>query len=413
MAKVLTDPTVKGAKPRLSEKTQLPVRTEVPDAILPGLYLIVQPDGRKKSWAVRYRHQGKPVKYTIGPYPRIGLAAAREHGRKVLEKASYGADPHGDKRRQAASPEANTFNVVVPRYLLQHAKAHRSTGRIRRYFEVDVLPQWGRKRLDEIERRDVLALVDAVVARGSPFSANTVLKNVKAFYNWAMEKDLVASSPCKGLKPPAVSTGRERVLNDDELRWLWQACGGLGVTGGFVRMLMLTGQRRTEVAGLSEAELIGRVWTIPAARTKNKHEHRLQLPEAAVQVLANVPRIGTKGLYFTLDGAKPISGFSAAKERVDAAMLAQAKADGVTEIPAWTFHDIRRTVASNLAKLDIAVHVAEAVLNHKSGTIKGVAAVYNRYDYAREKEQALAAWANALDEIVSGQPRGNVVPLRG
>jgi integrase len=416
MSKVLTDPAVKGAKPRRDKKTGKLIRTEVPDRGLPGLYLIVQPSG-KKSWAVRYRHRRKPIKFTIGPYPLIGLAKAREKAREVLVEASEGRDPQADKRRRlAATPEGDTFAAIVPRYLADHArnpKSQRSTKQVGRHLAKEILPRWGTKKLDEVHKRDVRELVDMIVNRGSPFSANNVFKVGQAFYRWAIKKDLVTESPFRGLEPPTTNVSRERVLTDNELRWLWRACTDIGVTGSFVRMLLLTGQRRTEVAELTESELAGRTWTIPSSRTKNKHEHMLQLPDAALQVLAETPRIGTSGFYFTNDGVKPISGFSAAKQRVDAAVLEQAKADGVTEIPEWTFHDLRRTVVSNMARLGVAIHVAEAVVNHKSGTIKGVAAIYNKYDYDAEKTQALAAWARELDVIVTGDPRGKVVALRG
>ena len=281
----------------------------------------------------------------------------------------------------------------------------------RKIFRQGHLPRWGQKRLAEIGRRDVLELLDAVEQR-APFAANGVLKAVRRFYNWGVEKGLVETSPCQGLKPPAIEQSRDRVLTDAELRWLWHACADLGVVGSFVRMLMLTGQRRNEVAELNEAELDGNAWTIPAARSKNKRENRIVLPPAAMQVLADLPHVGAAGYYFTVRGTKPLSSFTPAKASVDAAMLAQAKAEGVNSILHWTFHDVRRSVASNMAKIGVDLHVTEAVLNHKSGTIKGVAAVYNRYDYAPEKAQALAAWANALDAIVNGRA-SNVVSLRG
>jgi integrase len=407
---VLTDLSVKGAKPKKGEGGQL-IRNEVPDGGLPGFYLIVQASG-KKSWAVRYRHQRQPRKLTLGPYPRLTLAEAREKARKALVAASEGGDPAGDKRRQReALPAGDVFGVAVKRYLASVAKTNRSWQQTERYFTKDILPRWGTKRLSEIGRRDVLELLDAVEQR-APFAANGVFKAVRRLYNWGVEKGLVETSPCQGLKAPAIEQSRDRVLTDTELRWLWHACAHLGVVGSFVQMLMLTGQRRNEVAELNEAELDGNVWTIPAARSKNKRENRIVLPPAALQVLADVYRVGGGGYYFTVRGTKPLSSFTPAKASVDAAMLAQAKAEGVNSIPAWTFRDIRRSVASNMAKIGVAQHVAEALLNHKSGIIKGVSAVYNRYSYSTEKEQALAAWANALDTIVNGRA-SNVISLRG
>jgi integrase len=415
MAKVLTDNTVKQAKPNTGLDPGDPIkRAEYPDAGITGLYLIVQPSG-KRSWAVRYRHDGKPRKLTIGPYPRIGLASARQLARKALLEVSEGGDPASDKRRRRQGGEATeTFEAVADRFISTYAKRqNKSWPEIKRLIDVEVMPHWKHKPLAQIRRKDVLILLEAIEQR-APFTANRVFTVVRRFFTWCVEKDLIAISPCDGLKKPTKEISRDRVLDDNELRWLWQACDDLGAPlGGFVRMLLLSGQRRNEVAGISDAELTGSTWIIPAERTKNAREHAITLPDAAITVLAAMPRLGEAGLYFTTTGIKPISGFGPAKLRIDAAMLARAKAEGVEHVKPWVFHDIRRTVASNMAKLGIAVHVTEAVLNHKSGTVSGIAAVYNRHDYAAEKAQALSAWANYLLSVATDQPRVNVVSLRG
>jgi len=406
MATVLTIASIKYVKPGA-------VRHETPDAGVVGLYLVVQPSG-KKSWAVRYRHDGKPRKLTIGPYPRIGLATARDLARKALVEVSEGGDPAGDKQQlRHGGGSAETFATVADRFINNYAKRqNKSWPEIKRLLDVEVLPAWKNKTLAQIRRKDVLVLLEAIEQR-APFTANRVFTVVRRLFSWCVEKDLIPISPCDGLKKPTKEVSRDRVLGDDELRWLWQACDDLGAPlGGFVRLLMLTGQRRNEVAGISDAELDGATWTIPAGRTKNAREHVITLPDAAVDELAAVHRIGDAGLYFTTSGTKPISGFGPAKLRIDAAMLARAKAEGVEHIKPWVFHDLRRTVASNLAKLGIAVHVTEAVLNHKSGTVSGVTAVYNRHDYATEKAGALQAWSNRLMDVVGAHDRDNVRACR-
>jgi integrase len=408
MAEVLTDRAVKAHKPAAH-------RFEIPDGGLPGLYLIVHPTGRK-SWAVRYRHQGTSRKLTLkGYYPAVGLAAARERAIPLLRDVSEGGDPVGDQKAKGAAPDGDTFGAAAARYLASVAKTHRAANQVERYFRVEILPVWGTRRLADIKRRDVAELIDAIETRGAPHAANSALRNVRRFFNWCLQKDLLGASPCVGLKPPAKSIPRDRVLNNNELRWLWQATEDLSLTNGnFIKMLLLTGQRRNEVAGINTAELNGSEWTLPRARTKNKREHCIVLPRAAVQTLADCPIIGTAGFFFTVDGVKPICGFSYVKILVDKAVAARAKVDGVDSIPPWTLHDLRRTVASGMARLGIEVHVTEAVLNHRSGVVSGVAAVYITYDFASEKAQALARWAAELDRIVHAHPEPRkVVKLRG
>jgi integrase len=223
-------------------------------------------------------------------------------------------------------------------------------------------------------------------------------------------------------------------LSDAEIKTTWDAFGAVGWPfGPLAKMLLLTGARRDEVADArwSEIELDKKIWTIAKERSKNGLAHEIPLSDAVVKILKALPRItasekddkkaGKKSDFvFTTTGKTSVSGFSRAKEQFDAVILEALRAEAVErgedademKAPAhWTLHDLRRTAASGMAGLGIPPHVVEAVLNHKSGTIKGVAAVYNRYSYADEKKAALEAWARKLDAIVSGKPAGNVVDL--
>ena len=198
--------------------------------------------------------------------------------------------------------------------------------------------------------------------------------------------------------------------------------------GPFSKLLLLTGARRDEVASArwSEFDLAAKAWTIPKERAKNGVAHEVPLSEAALRILGALPRIEagrrSAGLVFTTNGVTPVSGFSKAKTAIDAAILAARRERGVqlgrdpatVQAPEeWTFHDLRRTVASGMAGLGFPPHVVEAALNHRSGTIKGVAAVYNRYSYADEKRAALDAWSRRLRVIVSGADASNVIELSG
>ncbi len=217
-----------------------------------------------------------------------------------------------------------------------------------------------------------------------------------------------------GVKPAAKESSRDRALSDDEVRWFWQACEAEGFPWGPMgKILLLTGQRRREVAQMTEAEIDGAAWRLPAARVKNGRPHTVPLSDAALAVLKASPRIKSKpGYIFTTTGPSPVSGFHKARERLAARMSEiAARERGVpVSIDHWTFHDLRRTAATGMARIGIPVRVTEAVLNHVSGTGGGIVAVYQRHDFADEKRAALEAWSRLVLQLVEGKV-DNVVQL--
>lgn len=394
-------------------------RIELPDAVLPGLYLVIQPSGQK-GWAVRYRYGGKPRKVTIGPYPAFDLVAARAHGRQMLQVVSLGRDPGAEKieeKRRARESDADQDLVsgALDSFVKRHVRPNtssRSAEETERLFKLHVRPAWGTRRLDDIKRRDVIALLDKVVDGGSPIAANRVLAAVRKFFNWSVDRGILETSPCVRVKPPTEETSRDRVLSDDELRLVWHAATWIGPpVGSFIQILVLTGQRRDEVARMTRSERVRPdLWTIPGLRTKNGTAQDVPLVPAAQAVLNAVPEvIGEAGYVFTTNGAAPISGFAKAKARLDDAMLSILKAEAAERgenlhrvtIAPWRLHDLRRTLATGMARLRTAVHVIEAVLNHTSGQVSGVAAVYNRHRYLDEKRGALEVWAEHVQRVVA------------
>lgn len=407
--KLLTATAIAKLKPDLSK------RREIPDAACPGLYLIIQPSGAK-SWALRHRQGGRPQKLTLGAFleepidgqvsppvlgGRLTLTDARKLAGEALGAIERGQNPAHQKRAK----DKNLMPAVVDEFLKRHVKAQgrRTAKAIERTFDVDVLPHWRHRHVTDITRRDILELLDAHIDRGAPVQANRTLAAVRKFFNWCMDRDILKASPADGVKPPTPERSRDRVLTDQELVAIWKACGDMGQPfGQLFKLLLLTGQRLGEVAGMTTAELDaeGKVWTIPPARAKNNREHVVPLADAAQAVLASVKVVkGEAGLIFSTNGERPVSGFSKAKTTLD----------GKVAIPHWTLHDLRRTAASGMARLGQPVHVVEAVLNHRSGSVSGVAAVYNRYDYAAEKATALRAWANHVTSLLN--PVENVVRL--
>ena len=379
-------------------------RVEVPDAIVPGLYLVVQPTGAK-SWAVRYRLDGKPRKFTIGSYPRFELARARDEARAALACAARGIDPAMERdarRREEAETRANTFEAVARDFIERYAKEHqaRSWRATEATFERDLFPIWGKRPFSSIRRRDLHALLDAMQAAGRPGSKHHVVAAVSKLFNWAVDREIIEASPFARMKRPAVGK-RFRVLSDAEIVELWGATGTPGYPfGHYVRLLLLTGCRRTELSqlALTEVDQENAAIVLSPDRHKTKQGHLVPLSPLAERVLKlALPKTEGPFVFSTNCGQTPITGFSKLKERLDKSLSFD-----------WDLHDLRRTVRTGLSRLRVSEHVAERVLGHVP---QGVKTHYDLWSYADEKREALNAWGQMVQSLV--EPLSNVVPLRG
>ena len=401
MARALTVRTIETLKP-------VEERREIPDAYLPGLYLIVQPSGAK-AWAVRYRHGRRPRKHTLGGYPAIDLKSARELGAKALRAVAEGRDP-GQEKAQARSTKVDSIESVTAQFIERHCKRSnrpRTAQETERLLRLHVLPRWRGKMIHDITRRDVLDVLDRVVDSGAPIAANRTLSAVRKLFSWCVQRDITATSPCAGVKPPTAERSRDRVLNDDELRLVWQAADKIGWPfGPLVKLLALTGQRRDEVAKMrwDELDLKAGLWILPRERVKTDQPHEVPLSAAAVNVLKSVPRIAGSPYVFTTNGTAPSSSYSKNKRKLDALLP--------PEMPSWRLHDLRRTVASGMARLGINLPVIEKVLAHRSGSFAGIVSVYQRHSFADEKRAALDAWGHHIEQLIIGRPT-KVLPMRG
>jgi integrase len=195
-------------------------------------------------------------------------------------------------------------------------------------------------------------------------------------------------------------------VSDDELKSVWRAADALEpVYAGFVKLLILTGARRSEVAGMTwrEVDLAARLWTLPAARAKNNREHTVPLPDLAAEILRTLPRIDDSDLVLTLTGRVPLRAFRNIKRRIDTL---------APPMPQWVLHDVRRSVASGMARLGINLPVIEKLLNHVSGSFAGIVGVYQRHSFADEKRAAMAAWARFVEQLVTGETPANVIELK-
>jgi integrase len=413
MARGLTTKGVEAHKPDPDR------RVEISDPGQRGLYLVVQPSGAK-SWAARFRHAGKPVKLTLGRWPMMGLAEARAAAAEAIEKVERGANPAAEKAaakaaaQDAAASGRDKVKTLFEQFHRRHLASLKSGALIRRELDRHVIAAWGERDIHEISKRDVIDLLDGIADSGRIVTANRVRAYLNKFLNWCVERDVLATNPAGSVKAVAKEASRDRVLTDDEIRWFWAACEASGQPWGpFGKLLLLTGQRLNEVAQMTQSELRGDLWQMNGSRTKSARAHDVPLSDAVRAVLDDVPMIaGPQGFIFTTTGRTAVSGFHKARATLAEAMeqIAAKERGEAVEILHWTFHDLRRTCATGLARLGIPVRVTEAVLNHVSGTGGGLVAVYQRHDYADEKRQALAAWARYVTDLVDGRP-SNVVQL--
>ncbi len=404
MGKALTVRTLETLKPG-------PTRREIPDGLVRGLFFIVQPSGAQ-SWACRYRIEGRPRKFTLGTYPAIGLTAARDLAKDALVSVARGQDPHALKKAVKAPPDRDIVERVVASFIERYARPNTrssSAAESERVLNKEVVGRWKGRRLSSITRAEVHELLNSVVDRGSPIMANRLLAVFRKMCGWAVERGLIETSPCAGVNPPGAIVSRERVLSDDELRAVWKACDAIGYPfGPLIKLLILTGQRRDEVGAMTwaEVDLLAKLWALPRHRTKNGTEHTIPFSSQAMAILESLPHIGN-GLVFTTNGCNAVSGFSRAKSILDKHVLGL---DGAT-LPHWTLHDLRRTAATGMARLGVNIHVVEKVLNHTSGSFRGIVSVYQRHSFSDEKRHALDTWGAFIERLVSDEVGGNVVSI--
>jgi integrase len=402
MAKALTQLAIENVRPG-------PARREIPDGKERGLYLVVQPSGGM-AWAFRYRDHGRPCKLTIGPYPAIGLAKARGEAARAKVSLAEGDDPARAKRASRAAKNAarsrdDSVEKVIADFISLYAKPNtrdwRETGRLLKQFA----EAWKGRPLAAVGKADIHRVLDGIVARGAPVGANRAFAQLRKMFRWAVSRGLLDRSPCDGIDPPSAEKSRDRVLDTEELHFVWRAADGLGFPfGPIIKLLILTGQRRSEVGGMEwrELDLDRAAWTIPALRSKNKRQHVLPLSPEAVEIIKALPRFSGSKFVFSSGETAP-SGYSRAKTRLDARI-------GESIAP-WILHDIRRSVASGLAGLGVNLPVIERLLNHVSGSFAGIVGVYQKYNFADEMRGAMERWGRHVEAIVSGDGTGNVVEL--
>jgi integrase len=370
------------------------------DTALPGFGVRLRGSG--KRWVVQYRVKGQQRRESLGDIRKVTLEDARKIARQRFAQAELGVDPVAERERV----NAVTLGAVISRYL--NAKRDRlrpnSFNAAERYLAKHWKPLHSRP-LETIKRADVASRLQETTKTYGRTSAARGRDTLSALFGWAMKEGLCEANPVLATNDPTEGMQpRDRVLNDDEVRAMWNACEE-DDGGRIIKLLLLTGCRREEIGGLkwSEVNLDAGLMSIPGTRTKNHRTLELPLPEVAIDILRSVPRQEDRDFVFGRFGGA-FSGWSATKLRLDARI---AMAAG-KPIAAWRLHDLRRTMRSNLGKLGVRPDIAELAINHVKG---GVEAIYDRYRYQREIAAALAVWADRVLALVEGR-ESKVVALQ-
>jgi integrase len=347
------------------------------DVGCPGFGVKVTPKGRK-VFIVLYRGgaDSRLRKFTIGPYGRVTLHQARVAAQQVFTAKLAGRDLASERREAKRRLVTDQVADLLEDFITQPVSQNRSAGEMSRLLRREVGKPWGGRSIHEISKRDIVEVVSAIEQRGAPVAANKALKAIKTFLRWCVGRAVLEQSPAEGVPLPTKEIPRDRVLTDQELAQVILAARRIGGPyGGIVEFLALTGQRREEVARAiwEEFDLSQGLSTLPKARTKNAKAHIVQLSAESVAVLKRVEHRGP--FVFSVHGTKRFRPFALAKRELD-------ELSGVSN---WRLHDLRRTCVSGMARLGIAPHVADKILNHQSGTISGVAAVRSRRPTPRSK----------------------------
>jgi integrase len=374
-------------------------RLDVWDAKQPGFGVRVSPNGTK-TFVLMYWLNGRKHRMTLGHFPSKSLSDARADALAAQSKIEKGESPLAPA--PTIAPNDALFPTVVDRFVEKYCAVHNRTStayETERILRMRFASAWRDRDVRSITRADVIAVLDKIIADKAPSAANHALAAVRKLFSWCVERSIVETNPCFGIRRPAPVSERDRALDDDELAKVWSASlEHGGAFGTVVQLLILTAQRRGEVAGMrwSEIDLEKRTWTIPADRTKNKRVHVLPLTPHVHALVDALPRTKETGSLFVFPARgnpnEPMSGFSKLSPKIAATI----------DVENWTLHDLRRTAATGMARLGAAPHVVERVLNHASGTFAGVAGIYNRFNYMDEMRATLGNWESCVLAMVAG-----------
>jgi len=354
-------------------------RYEVFDALLPGFGVRVASSGTK-SFVVFGREGNRRTRATLGQYPVMSLSEAREAARDALKLMKDGTY---HSTRQIAC-----YEDVLLEWYNRDQRPKKSFKQVERAMSAYVTPKLRGRDLAKTNRKDLIAIIDAVADSGALTQAARLRSYISRLYNWSTERGIIDVNPAINLPKVFVEQSRDRVLSERELILIWHATETL--TPQFrviIRLLILTGQRKSEVSGMKWSELNFKegIWTIPTERSKNAQAHTVHLTSPVIAELMRIQR--SSELVFTTTGETPVSGFSNIKKKLD-------MSSGVEN---WRLHDLRRTFATiTTEKLGCSPNIVDLILNHQTGTLSKVAKIYQRGTYLNERKNTMDAWANHI-----------------
>lgn len=390
----LTDRQIKNLKP----KSQ---RYEVWEGN--GFGIRVFPTG-KKSWVYMYRFQRKTRRITFGSYPKITVAVAHAIYGKSLADLEKGIDPGAS---MVISNQENrlapTVEGLAHEYIEKWAKPRkRSWKKDERMLTKDVIPFLGKQKANQIARRDIVILLDKILERGSPIAANRTLAVIRRMFNFAVERDIMPSSPCYGFKAPAKENKRDRLLTSDEIHFFWKALNDASMSELSklaLKLQLVTAQRKGEVisAEWEEFNLTNGWWTIPAHKSKNGNPHQVPLSKLSLELLREI-KLHSNGSKWLFPSSNNGSHF--VPEAINKA-VARNK-EKFKDVKHFTPHDLRRAAASHMTAIGIPRLVVSKILNHAENS---VTAIYDRHGYDAEKKDALEKWGDKLSKIINDRKR--------
>jgi integrase len=377
------------------------------DDQLPGFGVRVRDSGSgvRKSFVLQYRRAGGSRRMLIGSTDVLTLEQARAQAKKLLGRVALGGDPAKDKAEQRAR-DVFSMRALAVDYLAAKKPGvrPRTFTESERYLTGQYFRALHSMPIEQITRRDVAARVLAISRESGATTAGRARSALSSMFTWAMQMGLCESNPVAGTPEVKTPPSRDRVLDDAELRSVWKACGDDDF-GRIVKLLIATGQRRTEVGGMrwSEIDLGKGAWTIPGSRAKNHRAHTLPLSALALSIIEAIPQRVDRDCLFGERGDSGFCSWATVKAALDARLGDQVKP--------FKLHDLRRSYCSRSADLGVQPHIIEAAVNHYSGHRAGVAGIYNRSSYEREVRAALALWADHIRSVIEGGER-KVIAMR-
>ena len=392
----LTDRTVTNTNPALPAGKNEAI---IFDEGMPGFGLRLRKAGAR-TWVYQYWMGERSRRLTLGKWPKLSAKGARELVNQLAAKVALGHDPAEDKFEERARKAS--FGDIAGLYMVAQAKRlrPRSLVEVERHINVHAKPLHALP-VDKLRREEVANLLTDIAVRSGPVAANRVRASITAMLNWAMKAGKAEANPA-AFTNKENENARPRVLTADELRDIWTVLPE-GDYGTIVRLLILTGQRRTEIGDLrwSEIDMKRSTITLPPGRVKNDRLHVIPMSEPVKDLLKGIKQTPECDFVFGY-GNTGFAGWSKCKERLDAAINADRK----KPMEEWTIHDCRRTCATMMAEIGIQPHIVEAVLNHASGHKGGIAGVYNHAEYEAEKREALTKWAKHVLKLAAERRKG-------